>query len=396
MRDVVGRAVRIAGSERTDVVAAAVLAAAIIGYQLASGALERQGWTMPVAAVLGCGAIALRRRRPFAAALSFSAALLLVWQLGRPTTLDGAVNLLIVVPPLVAYSLGARADVKRGLAGVLVLTLALQTTSGSFNPIFEMLTIGPWLAGRAVRSQRRLSEQIESRNRQLEAERTRYALESVRYERARIARELHDIVAHSATLIVIQASAGRRSGAADPSQLTRAFDAITEAAKEAETEIELLASHDTQDPAAVTPPPQTVDELVRRALAAGLPVSYHADPGVRDLPPDAAAIVSRIVQESLANAIKHAPGARIDIDIRETGDTVELEITNTSATDPDSTLAATGSGRGLAGMRDRVSACGGDLEVGPLPSGGWHVTARLPHAMNQEVQHAQVAALDLL
>ena len=118
----------------------------------------------------------------------------------------------------------------RGNVGVVLLCVGLQAASGGgFNPLFEMIALGPWLAGRAVRSRRRLAARIETRNRELEEARALHALAAVRYERARIAHELHDIVAHCVTLVVVQATAAQRLANAQPERVAHALTAITEA-----------------------------------------------------------------------------------------------------------------------------------------------------------------------
>ena len=220
---------RIRSSERTDALVALVLAAWVLGYQAATGALPGNGWTIPICVLLSCGAIAVRRRRPFAASMAMTAGLVLVWASGQEQALTGATNLLLVVPPLLTYTLGTNAGLGTGLAGATLLAVGLQL-GGPFNPLIEMITFGPLLAGRVVRSRRQLIEQIEIRNRELDAERALFAQESVRYERARIARELHDIVGHSISVVVLQAAAAQRYASSGPNQTDDALDTIVEAA----------------------------------------------------------------------------------------------------------------------------------------------------------------------
>ena len=223
---------RITSSERTDALVALALGICVLGYQAATGALPRSAWTIPILVLLSCGAIVVRRRRPFTASVAMTAGLVLVWASGQEHALTGATNLLLVVPPLLTYTLGTNAGLGTGLAGATLLAAGLQL-GGPFNPLVEMITFGPLLAGRVVRSRRQLIEQIEIRNRELEAERALFAQESVRYERARIARELHDIVGHSISVVVLQAAAAQRYAGSAPNQTAGALDAIVEAAREA-------------------------------------------------------------------------------------------------------------------------------------------------------------------
>ena len=143
-----------------------------------------------------------------------------------------------------------------------------------FNPFFVMITLGPWLAGRIIRSRHRLAVQLSARNLELEAERERFARESVRYERARIARELHDMVGHSVSVIVVQARAGQRLAGADPEAAGEAFHSIAAAVGDARAEISQLVDLLAAEPAdQAVADLALIDELVRRAGRAGLEVS---------------------------------------------------------------------------------------------------------------------------
>jgi signal transduction histidine kinase len=273
------------------------------------------------------------------------------------------------------------ARIAGGWLAVLLLIIGLQLGNGltTFNPIFFVLTIGPCAVGVVVRSRRRLTEQLAVRGRELEEERALFAAEAVRYERARIARELHDIVAHCVSVMVIQASAGQRLTATDPSLAAEAFDSIGEAAQQAEAEIERLLDlldHESQQRGADGM--RLIGELVTRAGAAGLAVSCRFSGSADGLAAAASDTAYRVVQESLTNAFKHAPGAPVDIVIAGTGGHVEIGVRNGPAAGPPSGLERSGGGRGVAGMRERVAACGGELEAGPIEGGGWQVVARLP------------------
>ena len=370
---------RITSSERTDALVALALGICVLGYQAATGALPGSAWTIPILVLLSCGAIVVRRRRPFTASVAMTGGLVLVWASGQEQALTGATNLLLVVPPLLTYTLGTNAGLGTGLAGATLLALGLQL-GGPFNPLIEMITFGPVLAGRVVRSRRQLIEQIEIRNQELEDERALFAQESVRYERARIARELHDIVGHSISVVVLQAAAAQRHVSSGPNRTAGALDAIVEAAREALTEIGLLnRGHDPRHSKGL----HRIDELTRRAAANGLPVRYRLSTEPHALGTTASDVAYRVVQESLTNAIKHAPGATIDITVHERNNHIEIEVITEAPQAPLSGLERAGAGRGLSGMRERVAACGGTLTTGPTPSGGWCVTARLPKGTKQ-------------
>jgi signal transduction histidine kinase len=229
------RLVRLARDWHGDAVLAGALIAFVLVLVIVQDQLNSVNNVLEVAC--GCGVIgcvAIRRIHPSLAAVT-AAALLAASDLGSSSNLPDA---LILVPVFVlAYSLGSTTG--RSAPALLVLIAGLQVANGPavFNPIVPVLTIGPWAIGLYVRSRRNLAEQLAARSRELEAERALFAAEAIRYERARIARELHDIVAHCVSVMVIQASAGRRIAAADPVSAGEAFEAIEETARQAEAEI---------------------------------------------------------------------------------------------------------------------------------------------------------------
>jgi signal transduction histidine kinase len=382
MPDAAYWAKRIGASWGADAAVALALALGLLTYLGATGRLDWADWTLVSVVILGCSAIVARRHLPVAAAVAFAAGSVMVRAFGQVRLLDGPINLLLLAAFLVAYSLGANSGAAAGLAGVVVLAAGLQAGSPSFNPFLVALAIGPWLAGRVVISRRRLVAQIEARNRDLQAERARYAQELVRYERARIARELHDIVAHCLSVTVVQAGAAQRLIAtANRAGAAEALDNIAEATGEAQAEIsglvELLSG--TRIPDAGTDL-HLIDELVERAIATGLDVHYRNSDGGdgHHLDSITSDVAFRVVQESLTNAIKHSPGAPVDLTIRERDAWIEVEIVSGPGHGASSGLEHTGGGRGLIGMGERVEACGGTFTAGPTSSGGWQVTALLP------------------
>jgi signal transduction histidine kinase len=372
---------RFALSWRSDL----LLAAIVVGWVLVYLSLiARTGnWMVLVFALPYAGALGVRRRWPVPAAAVACAALAAVWPLGLAPAVNGALSIpFFLTPFLFAYSLGADAGLKTGLAGSVLLAVCLQlSNAGVFNPLGEMLTIGPWLVGRVVLSRRRMTEQLRARNAELRAEQELFALESVRYERARIGRELHDIVAHCLSVMVVQASAGQRMPTGDRDGVAEALESVAEAAAQAQAEIgrlvELLSGN---EPAGPPPRLEMVDELVRRASDTGLVVSCRFAGRCDRLAADASEAAYRVVQEALTNALKHAPGAPVDITIQDQDAELEVRVVNAAARQRPSGLERSGGGFGLAGMRDRVAACGGRLTCGPTAAGGWQVSALLPNA----------------
>jgi signal transduction histidine kinase len=386
------RVTRVAGYGRGDLLIALGLSAFMAIWLAAAGVLHGRGNLFEASTQVGVFCCLIPRRAHPQLAAAAAAVLFAVSALGPEDVIPNGLGNLVAVPVFVlAYSLGTGADQRRSVTSLLILLAGLQVGNGvTFNPIFWVLTIGPWALGLVVRSRRRLTEQLAARGRELEAERALFAAEAVRYERARIARELHDIVAHCVSVMVIQASAGQRLTATNPSLAAEAFDSIGEVAQQAEAEIgRLLELLDATGQQRGADGLRLIGELVTRASAAGLAVSCRFSGSADDLPADAADAAYRVVQESLTNALKHAPGAPVDIVIAGISGQVEIGVRNGPAVGPPSGLEGSGGGRGLAGMRERVSACGGELTAGPA-EGGWQVLARLPRRWPADREHLPV------
>ncbi len=291
---------------------------------------------------------------------------------------------------LIALALGTQLPWARSLFGLVPLTAGLAIPAGQFNPFLLMLTIGPWLAGLTLASQQRAADQLAHRVQELAEEREVLAEASVRYERARIARELHDIVAHNLSMIVVQANAGVYLAGTDPDGANEAFGAISQTADQARSEIDRLAT--VLDAIALTTSAglEVIDELVERARTAGLHITYQVSGDVAHLPTGTAEAIHRVIQEAITNALKHAPGAAITIHLQGRGDFIEVVVRNPAtptaarpAVSSAAELSVIGGRRGLAGMRERVHQQGGQFHAGPDGEGGWGVSARLP-------RHAQV------
>ncbi len=379
------RVLRFLGDWHADAVLAAGLGLGTACYAAAAGLLH--GWSNIFAAccclgLIGC--LVPRRRHPRLAAVAAGCFLALAC-LGNVAAMP---SVPLVAVYLLAYSLGTAGGTGWSVLALAVLGLGAQLTAGIsvFNPFIVVGTVGPFALGLVVRSRRRLTDQLAARGLELEAERELFAAEAVRYERARIARELHDIVAHCISVMVIQAGAGQRLVGRDPASAADAFDAIAEAIRQAEAEIGRLVELLGQEP----PQPGIdgiglVNELVARSGAAGLAVSCRISGPVDHIPEQASEAVYRVVQESLTNALKYAPGAPVEVVIAGTDAELEMSVANGPPAGAPSGLDRVGGGRGLAGMRERVRACGGELTAGPDDSGGWRVLARLPRTPAPQV-----------
>jgi signal transduction histidine kinase len=331
--------------------------------------------------MLGVAAAAMffRRTRPVPAALIVSVAYVIAVQSGRfnlqgssPGTIAGLIGTGIAVPAL-CYTLGAYVRLPGSLAGLAVLTASLQWRE--LNPFPVMLTVGLWLAGRAVRSHRLLAASLRIRAFELESEREQFAAETVRYERDRIARELHDVIAHSVSIMVIQASAGQRLPPGDAAA-GELLGNIAELAREATTDISGLTRLLT--PALEHPLTQEhLDDLVARTAQTGVQLDVDIVGDVNSIPGHAARATYRILQEGLTNAIRHAPGAAIGVNV-VCGDDIRLEIVNQSPPAGAVGIGELGTGHGLTGLAERIAALGGTFHSGPVPAGGWRLSAELP------------------
>jgi signal transduction histidine kinase len=201
----------------------------------------------------------------------------------------------------------------------------------------------------------------------------------LREERARIARELHDVIAHSVSVIVIQAGAAEPLVDEDPGQAREALRSIRTTASDALGEMRRLLGilRTTDDELALNPQPSVaqLEPLLAQTRTTGLEVELRIHGKPRPLPPGLDLTAYRIVQEALTNTRKHGRASRADVALRYTPSALEVEIVD-DGTAP--VAAASNGGHGLVGMRERVRIAGGTLEVGPLPGGGFRVAARLP------------------
>jgi signal transduction histidine kinase len=265
-----------------------------------------------------------------------------------------------------AFAVGALARLRTQAAvGLLVCWLG-QLMVGADDPIGEAaIVLVCWLGGLAVNEATRLVEQGKAYNRLLAEQDAAAAQRAVVDERLRLARELHDQIGHSLTVVALQAGAARRLALSDPDQARSLLLTIATAARDG-----LTALDGAQTPA-------DLDSLLRVTRAAGLPVDAHLGDWAT-LDPQRQTVVHRLIQEALTNVLRHAPGATATVAIRRAGDEVVITIANSAPTRPGS---GSGTGRGLIGIRERVTRNCGRVEWGPRPDGGFHVKAMLPVAL---------------
>jgi len=247
--------------------------------------------------------------------------------------------------------------------------------------IFFGLLFGvPWTVGRMVHHRRQREIALEERADALEREQEQRARAAVAEERQRIARELHDVVAHAISVIVVQARGGRRLLDSEPAEARGAFDTIEVTGQQALGEMRrllgLLRESEEQLDLAPQPTLARLDELVKQLRDSGLPVELAIEGEPTELPPGIDLSAYRIVQEALTNALRHAGPATARVTLRYAEDSLELEI----ADDGSGSAAGNGGGHGLVGIKERVAMLGGEVEAGARPAGGYTVRARLPYA----------------
>jgi signal transduction histidine kinase len=288
--------------------------------------------------------------------------------------------------PLIAWLLAIYTVAAHcGRAGAFVglaISLAAGTVWIGPDDIFFPLVVfgGAWLAGRLVRQRHVHAVAVEERAAALEREREANARAAAADERARIARELHDILAHSLSLIVVQAGAERMAFGTDRATKTEALEAIEKTGREALAEtrrlLGILRADDEALPRGPQPTLAELERLVSQMRDGGLPVELRIEGEPVSLAPGVALSAFRIVQEALTNVMKHAGPARAEVTVRYGRHDLELEVTDDGRGPRD----AGENGHGLLGMRERVALYGGDLETSAGVGGGFVVRARLPLA----------------
>ena len=289
-----------------------------------------------------------------------------------------------VLPVVLSYACGAYAATGPGLVATAALTLGIQIHLGfadAPNVEIAIMTLPVWFGGREVRRRRQLVRELTQRTRELEAEEEAFVRLSVQHERARIARDLHDIVSHHVALMVVQAGAGRLAEPWDAGQAASRFATIRQAGGQALTEADRLVS--VLRPAGADH--ARLETLLDRARELGAHVVVT--PQDLMLTPELEELAHHVTREAVTNAIKHAPGARLDLRLEL--DRASLKITaRNSRFATASTIAATGSGLGVAGMRERIEAVGGSLVAGPAGD-EFALCATLPTRV--EAQHIRAS-----
>lgn len=320
-----------------------------------------------------------RREQPFAVLL----VCLAVVAVGETVGYPGQATYLLLELIIVFYSLGAWVELRRSAVGMAIslgIILALVAIHEPGLDNFTFITLfygGAWLVGTFVRRPRLRALQLETEAASLEAAHRAAAQRAIEEERARIARELHDVVAHSVSVMVIQAGAVRHSLATGQEREREALERVERVGREALDELRrmlgILRSSDERPSLAPQPGLSDLAALADQMQTAGLPVDLRVTGGDA-LPAGIGLTVYRIVQEALTNVLKHAGPARATVTVAAGERLVLVEVVD----DGDGASQGPGSGHGLVGMRERAAIYSGTLTAVKRDGGGFAVRAELP------------------
>ena len=335
--------------------------------------------------IVGAAALLVRRTHPVAALAGTMIPAFAYDLLNFPG------GLCTIAVGVALYAVADAGHVRTGIGAIVAvvggfLGIGVVLGRGHVIDLVTALWFAGWLVaslilGETTRSRRAYLEEVEQRA--LEAERTREdeARRRASEERIRIARELHDVLAHRISMISVQSGVGAHLLDRDPDQARRALVAVNQASKEALQELRatlgLLRQVDGPEPRSPAPGLAQLEGVMASAKAAGVEIRLDVTGRQRDLPTGVDLAAYRIIQESLTNVIRHARAAtaRIAIAYLRAEIVVQVEDDGRGVHDLD---AGAGDGNGLLGMRERAAALGGELEAGPLTTGGFRVRARLP------------------
>lgn len=345
--------------------------------------------------------VAYRRKAPGLVMVVVGATAIAGVAVGVALPTGAALGLLMALYTVTAHG-SQRAAIWSGAAmGVVLVFVAVRYWElvGAGGTVANYLIFGTaWVLGWATRNRRRLMEELAARAETAERTREQEARRAVGRERARIARELHDIVAHSVSVMVVQAGAARRQLDHDPTAARGAIAEVERTGRTALAELRRLLGvlreergdrADAVRAEALAPQPtlRAVAPLVETMREAGMPVHLEQEGAVDDIPAGIDVSAYRVVQEALTNVLKHAgTPSRVDVLVRSDDDAVEVTVRDDGrGPAPD----ADPSGHGLTGMRERVAVFGGELTVGARPGGGYVVRAFFPRDRSRAAPSAR-------
>jgi signal transduction histidine kinase len=369
--------------ETTAVVLA--LAGAVEGLASATvdGVSRGPGWLLPFEVALMALPLLFVKRFPFAAPV---ATVLIGIGISVATTGKAVTGAFVAILLLnLAAWLFGRLDRRSAVVGLLLIYAAVIVVDTQADELTAADVGFPWFlftlfwgASVFVTSREGHAREAEERAQRIANEQERASLQAVAEERQRIARELHDVIAHSVSVMTVQAGAVRRLLLPEQERERQALEIVESTGREALTEMRrlvgLLREHGTMPEFAPQPSLRTLDILIGTVREAGLEVELDVQGQERELPPGVDLSAYRLVQEALTNTLKYAGPAQAWVTLRWRDDELELEVANNGHSE----AASNGTGHGLAGMRERVALCGGTLETGPRDGGGFVVRCHLP------------------
>ena len=357
---------------------------------LLGGSLVGPRWAL--ATFLGTVSIglALRLRHPVLALVLVMGPMALHWPIehffgrGGPNLFEVFLAEVFIVYSTSAHTSGRRTLLAGGLVAIIQLLAygpflpgALSTAFGEW--VFYSIA---WAFGKTILQRERRGDRLEAKTAELERGREEQILAAVAHERALIARELHDVVAHSVSLMVLQAGAARQALDHHPEKARAPLLSVEATGRAAMSELRRLLSvlrqPDEDEGLAPQPSLRHLTLLVGQMREAGLPVALDADGGFDGIPAGVDLSAYRIAQEALTNALRHSGAKHVDLRVRCTGGAVEVAVEDDGRGPRPGTLAAAG-GYGLIGMRERVNLFGGRFEAGRRDGGGFRVYAWLPY-----------------
>lgn len=341
-------------------------------------------WAALAAVAALAGAALLRRTQLWVALVVAFSTIVLSYAAGvAQDNFLASVVAALAIMATAGYAMELRASLLALVYGYVSVAVTNERAPANYAWLALVLG-GAWGAGRALRSRRLLIDDLQATTRQLERSREELAERAVAQERLRIAQDIHDVVAHSVTVMLVQAAAAERTLHRSASEAGEVMQAVQESGRQALAQLrELLGVlRPEADPSASTgrlsPQPglADVDPLVIQFRDAGLAVDYQPTDGRVPMAPSVELAAYRVAQESLTNVLKHSAARQATLRLLHRDGSLVVDVTDGG---PGRAAGEElGGGHGLVGMRERVRACGGDLDAGPSPEGGFRVTARLP------------------
>src|SRR5919204_2441162 len=345
------------------------------------------------ALVSSFGALGHERRTGIGVAIAFVIALLLFFRRDYPWAVLAVTTVVTAIAVgrysynpfpagvalfTVAACFDRRLSLAAGAGALAILAPPLWADAGWGHPYVMLGRLLPfaiaWLVGDSIGIRRRYVQELEEKAERLERERESEAARAVAEEQARIARELHDVIAHNVSVMVVQAAAGSDVFTSRPDRAREALRRVEATGRSALAELRQLLGEVRGNGADFAPQPglERLDELAREVRDAGLDVVLTIEGTPTTLPTALDLSAYRVIQEALTNTLKHAHARRADVAVRYRDSALDIEVRDDGSGD------GGGSGHGLIGMRERVAVFGGSLSAGPAENGGFAVAASFP------------------